>query len=141
MKRRVDVKETVIAVGAIVRLKKATRPSERMARWVVIEMRDLDAEEVLVRDVDDPSDERTFQVEDLDRVSGGVEIVTGHEYVWEDDIVNVTGGTSFIAEGEEDDFFDDGENNEETSLFDDPIALQMAEDLDDPDHEQHEDAE
>lgn len=133
MRRRIEVKETVIAPGAIVRLKKevARRQADLLARWVVLEI-DPITESVAVRDTQDWEDVRSFDFDDLERVSGGVEKVTGVEYVNEPDFQQGRGG-------EDDDPYDDGEvesfDTAPPSLFDDPVALQMAEDEEDEDYE------
>lgn len=72
--RQIEERITVIGPGAIVRLKieAAPRLADRMARWRVLGL----LEDVIrVEDVDDIEDTRTFNLEDVERVSDGVEII------------------------------------------------------------------
>lgn len=130
VRRRIEIKETVIAPGAIVRLKPeaATSVKDKMARWRVLDkLEDV----VRVADRDDAEDLRTFNLEELERVSGGEMAVTGYVYVNEPDYSQPE------EESYEDDPYDDGDVDdvEVPSLFDDPITLQLNEDKDDPDFE------
>lgn len=72
--RQIEERITVIGPGAIVRLKKEAAPrlTDRMARWRVLGL----LEDVIrVEDVEDIEDTRTFNLEDVERVSGGVETI------------------------------------------------------------------
>lgn len=127
------MRETVIAPGAIVRLKSewSTCLKDKMARWEVLEMLDGGAV-TSVADREDKTDTRCFITAHLERVSGGAEAVVGYAWVEEETPIADTAG--WTDESYEDDPFDDGDTDVEyPSLFDDPIRLQMEEDADDPD--------
>jgi hypothetical protein len=138
MRRRIEVRETIIAPGAIVRLKKEASPrlSLRLARWEVLA---VDGEFVSVRDTEDPEDVRTFETEHLERVSGGESAVVGYTFVDEED--SLSEGASEDEQYVDDPYDDVDEEVEVPSLFDDPIALQLEEDKDDPDYEDGAEAE
>lgn len=133
MRRRIELRETVIAPGAIVRLKKeyAPRLADLMARWRVLEISERD--EVKVVDKEDDRDERTFDIVALERVAGGEIAVVGHTWVDEEDPVveqSIWGEDQFA-----DDAYDVTTEIEYPSLFDDPIKLQEEEDAEDEDRD------
>lgn len=72
--RLIEQRRAVIGPGATVRMKKEAARSlkDLMARWRVL---GLDEEVVRVEDVDDPDDLRTFNLDEIERVSGGPEEV------------------------------------------------------------------
>jgi hypothetical protein len=72
--RQIEERVTVIAPGAIVRLKKeaTSRLTDLMARWRVL---GVDEEVIRVEDTEDAEDTRTFYLEHVERVSGGTEII------------------------------------------------------------------
>lgn len=136
-RRRIEVIKTVIAPGAVVRVKKdaTNRLSTLMARWEVLEV-DEESEQVTVQDIEDPKDVRKFGLDELERISGGEERVVGFEYVSEPDFGDVDGPPELLETLDEDEL-DDGEDDipgyeaELGSLFDDPVRLQMEEDEED----------
>lgn len=132
MRRRIELRETVIAPGAIVRLKKewSTCLKDKMARWGVLEM--LDGGSVTsVADVEDRQDTRCFITDHLERVSGGGDAVVG--YAWVEEDAPLAADSWADASYEDDPYVGDDTEIEYPSLFDDPIQLQLDEDADDPD--------
>lgn len=120
--RQIEERKTVIGPGAVVRLKKeaTSRLADLMARWRVL---GIDEELIRVEDVNDVEDTRTFNLEDVERVSGGIEVI---------DSTLVSGGVEQYPEhdkwptcmGDEDeDAADFDWWKESGSLFDDPDAL------------------
>lgn len=137
MRRRIEIKETVIAAGATVRLKEEHCPSlkEKMARWVVL---DKHEDVVRVHDHEDPEDIRTFELEQLYRITGGAVEVTGYAYI--DDGSLFSEQSASDDDEYDDDPYDDSDTEiEPPSLFDDPIKLQLEEDADDEDNDDSED--
>lgn len=132
MRRRIELRETVIAPGAVVRLKAewSTCLKDKMARW---DVQSVTEGLVHVADTEDEDDMRCFPVEHLERVSGGQEAAVGHAWV-DEDVTTLSDSVEDEAY-EDDPFNDEGVETEIPSLFDDPIALQLEEDRDDPDYE------
>lgn len=139
MSQRVQITELTIAEGAIVRQSMASAKTnkDKAARWRVL---GIDKEQVKVHDREDSEDLRTFDLKDLELVSGG-------EYKTR--IVNVNGPVSHKTQytvevfDDQDDPYDDSDGGveEPVSLFDDPIKLQQAEDEEDEDYEADEEDE
>lgn len=118
--RQIEERKTVIGPGAIVRLKKeaTSRFADLMARWRVL---GIDEDLIRVEDIEDIEDTRTFNLDDVERVSGGIEII---------DSTLVTGGSEQYPEHNKwpaclrQEFDAEFVESEESgSLFDDPEAL------------------
>lgn len=102
-----------------------------MARWEVTAKVVGTKGVVEATDVEDRDDVRAFDIDHLERVSGGQEEVVGYAYVDED---SHAVADSWTDESYVDDPYDDADEGVEyPSLFDDPIALQLEEDRADPD--------
>jgi hypothetical protein len=136
MRRRIAVEQIAMKAGCIVRLSNAAAKSNKdlMARWRVLS---IDGDTVHVEDRDDSEDLRTFNVNDLERISTG-QLET--KLVKAEELIPPVRHTHYSVEVFDDqaDPYDDGEgtmNNGTDSLFDDPIQLQLDEDLDDEDAE------
>lgn len=125
------MRETVIAPGAIVRLKSewCTCLKDKMARW---DVQSVSEGLVHVADTEDEDDMRCFLLDHLERVSGGEQAVTGYAYV--DEETPLADSSWGADESYVDDPYDDADTLVEyPSLFDDPIKLQLEEDAEDPD--------
>lgn len=131
MRRRIEVRETVIAPGTIVRLKKEAAPrlSLLLARWEVLV---VDGDLVSVRDLEDEEDVRTFELKDVERIIGGESVVVGHE--WVEELYGDPLDETVSIDVDFDDPYDDVDVEVNyPSLFDDPIKLQLEEDGEDED--------